>query len=112
MPDPTITSKFHEKSPKQDFGEKFKTAIKNTNPKNVVKKGNELTKQLETKKDVAKSIKKSLNPKALNPKESPKESPRNEKNEENTEQTGSIDVSDAKTMNVNENSNNDKTGKD
>merc|ERR1712130_237331 len=60
-PDPTITSKFHDKPAKENnFEEKFKTAFANTNPKNNSKRGNELTKQLETKKDVAKSIKKSL----------------------------------------------------
>ena len=62
----SLVPNYHEKSKvsKKDsdnFGEQFKNAFKNTNPKNQGSQKSEMTKQIETKNNISQSIKKSLN---------------------------------------------------
>jgi hypothetical protein len=108
----THQKEFHEKSsnPKTQFGEKFKNAFKNTNPKNTnPKKGNEIKQQLETKNDISKSIKKSLTKPGVPEKQSDPEItcltvPQPVINQP-------IPQKETKVQNLNENSNNDNTSK-
>ena len=46
---------------KPNFGEQFKNAFKNTNPKNSANQKSEISKQIETKNNISQSLKKSLN---------------------------------------------------